>query len=324
MSRTRMPRVLHALAVAIMMLTLPRGASADEKRDDKREAQALFSKALKQAEAGDNQGALASFRAAYNASPSYRVLYNIGQLCTRLADSVCTYRAYEQYLREGGSGVPAKRRTEVQAELQNLTKVVALVTISVSQQDAEVLVDDASIGKSPLPAPVAVSAGDHTIVARREDKSIDRAIKVAPGDAVSIDLQIPKDAPPPPAPPPAPSTAPEKAEKKPEPAKPVPIVPWAVTGALAVSTVVVGVLASSAYSDFKDKRDSFPVSRPELDDAQGKARDLFLVSAALGAATVVSAGVASYFTFLAPGGTSSTRVGLAVGPGTLMLRGAMP
>ena len=88
------------------------------------------------------------------------------------------------------------------------------------------------------------------------------------------------------------------AAPKPKPAE-VPIVPWAVTGGLAVGTLVVGIFAAKSYGHYEDKRDSFPVTRSELDDAQSSARTLFIVTTALGAATVVAAGASTYFTLTA-------------------------
>jgi hypothetical protein len=80
-----------------------------------------------------------------------------------------------------------------------------------------------------------------------------------------------------------------------------------VTGAFAIGTVVAAVLTESRYSAYVDKRESFPITRSEVDDAQSSARTLFVVTSALGAATLACAGMATYFTFFArPGGGSAT------------------
>jgi hypothetical protein len=308
------------LAVVIIGASMP-PATAFAADDPKKEAQVFFTQGLKLAESGDVRGAIAAFRAAYDKSPTFRVLYNIAQLCERAADSACAVRVYEQYLRDGGADVPAKRRAEVEADLEKLKRTIALVTITVNFVDAEISVDDEAMGKTPLPAPVAVNAGEHKIVARYQSKSVDRSVKVAAGDAVSIDLQLPKDeAKPKPKPI---ATSEEKEHPPPPPRRPFPVLPWAVTGALAVTTVVTGVLAAGAYSTFKEKRDAFPITRDELNDSQGSARDLFLLTALFGTVTVVSAGVASYFTFFAPAPAASTpRVG--IGPRGIVLEGTLP
>ena len=168
-----------------------------------------------------------------------------------------------------------------------------------------------------------------------------RAVCVAagtlPGDdaSVALDTKDAKKEEPAPAAPAASETKepdePAEPERKrePEEPKPFPVVPWAVTGALAAATVVTGILASSAYGDYKDKRESYPISRDELDGAQSTARDLFVLSSVLGVGTVIAAGVSTYFTFFSTSSTqgpppSKARLGLAVGPTGISIQGVTP
>jgi hypothetical protein len=104
---------------------------------------------------------------------------------------------------------------------------------------------------------------------------------------------------------PAARTAPTPQER------PFPIVPWAVTGGLAVGTLVTGIVAGVTYSSFTAKRESFPVTRDDLDSAQSTARTWFIVTGVVATLTVASAAVATYFTFFAPGRSQKVRVGLA-------------
>jgi hypothetical protein len=92
---------------------------------------------------------------------------------------------------------------------------------------------------------------------------------------------------------------------------------------------VSGLFTADAWSRYREKRDSFPVSRSELDDAQGAARTFFVVTGVLGAATVVSAGLATYVTLSRDPppsepkrGVSGVRVGL--GPAGLAIAGEIP
>jgi len=106
-------------------------------------------------------------------------------------------------------------------------------------------------------------------------------------------------------------------------------VPWAVTGGLAVATAVTGILAAGAWGDYKDTRATYPITREELDSAHGSARDMFLVATAFGVATVVSAGVATYFTFggksdAKPGEKKQARLALAPTLGGIVLVGGLP
>ncbi|MCA9588724.1 MAG: PEGA domain-containing protein [Myxococcales bacterium] len=314
--RARRGGVLLALAVALCGLAVSSPARADDADQRKKEAQQHFDSALKLAESNDYAAALAEFRLAYGKFPSYRVLYNIAQLCARTDDAVCAHRAYTKYLRDGGADVPAKRRTATEAELDKLSKKVGLVTVTSSVAGASVKLDDEPLGETPLPDAVAVTPGSHKLKLVSGLKTADKAFDVGAGESTTAALE-PAD----PAPA-SPKTAEPKADDKPTPAedrpkdarpkRKVPWVPWAVAGGFAVGTGVLAVLTASSYGKYQDKKDSFPVSRGELDDAQGSAKTLFFVTGALGAATVVAAGVAGYFTWVAP-----QRAAIVVGPGTI-------
>ncbi len=324
MPSSRITALLVALALTTVASTTAALPGDSEAR--KKEAMGLFNQGVKQAQSGDEKGALAAFRLAYEKYPSFRVLYNIGQLCSRMGDFACAVTTYERYLRDGGADIPAKRRDAVEKEITSLAKNVAAVTVKSSTAGAELTVDDVVVGHTPMPE-IGMNPGSHKIALSYEGRSADKTIKVSGGETVTVEIELPK-----PEPPPAPSPPPEKtkAESKTEERgkKPFPIVPWSVTGAFGVATIVTGVLAASAYSTFQEKRDSFPVTRDELDDAQGSARDLFLLTGLFGTITVVSAGVAGYFTFLAPGSreVASTKpvINVGLGPRGFVLSGVMP
>jgi hypothetical protein len=158
----------------------------------------------------------------------------------------------------------------------------------------------------------------------------------ATGGAAAPRPASPASASKPTAAPALPAAAPEPVEepKSPAPAAPeepkkFPVLPWAITGVLAAGTVVTGILASGAHSDYEETKETFPISRAQLDDAQAKARDLWLLSGALGVGTVVSLAVSSYVTFFATSSSSGppgskARVGLLATPFGVSLEGVMP
>jgi hypothetical protein len=324
--RAHVRAALVALAVAFSA-GAARAADDDDnaethQRSDaqKKQAQALFDQAVKLAKSDDARGALAAFRGAYSAYPSFRVLYNIGQLCSRLRDAACAVRAFEQYLRDGGADIPARKRADVEEELRSLAKQVASVTIDVDVAGAEISIDDERIGHSPLPRPWVVNPGSHKIAVTYETKLVERTVTASAMDTLTVDIQIPKDPAPEPVVVPIP---PERAEQpRPPERRQVPVVPWVVTGGLAAGTVVTGILAAVTYSSFQDKRDEFPVTRAQLEDAQGTARTFFLAAGVLGACTIVSAGIAGYMTLSAPSAApAGPTVGLAAGPRGVLVHG---
>lgn len=291
------------VAFQLGLLAFATTARADDDDPKKKEAQAFFDEGLRLHKAGDPRGAIKAFREAYARFPSFRVHYNIGQLCTRIGDAGCAVRAYERYVREGGDEVPAKRRAEVATEVKQLSKTLGRVTITCNVTGADVLLDDEPVGRTPLPEKLAVNGGQHKLVASLEDGTRgEKSFSLVAGGNTSVEIVLEKK---PPPPPPTDTTEKEKekeeaarqaaAAKPPEPTA-FPVVPWAVTGGLAVVTAVTGVLAAGAYSSYEDTKKAYPITRDELESSHGSARDLFLLSAAFGAATLVSAGVATYFT----------------------------
>src|SRR5262249_15724835 len=99
-------------------------------------------------------------------SPNFRVLYNIAQLSVETGDAAGAVHAYEQYLKDGGANVPAKRRADVQRELDILMEGVERVTVR-CEPGAEIAVDDIPIGSTPLAKPLLVNTGTHRLTAKK-------------------------------------------------------------------------------------------------------------------------------------------------------------
>jgi hypothetical protein len=328
-----------AVVLALALTSIVAPAFADAKKD----SQTLFEMAVKQADSGDNAAALSSFRAAYDKYPNYKVLYNIGKVCARMGDAPCAVRYYEQYLRDGDRDVPKARRKEVEAEIRAMSRTLAMVTVRSNLTGGEVTVDDQSMGKIPLGAPLPLRGGEHKIVVSKDGAKAERTVTVVAGESASIvvdgDKEKPSAAAPPPPPPKEEPKDKDKDDDKPEPIGPslrreeepraFPVVPWAVTGVLAGATILTGVLTATSYSSYQDKKEEFPVSRDDLDSSQGTARDLFILTSVLGAGTLISAGIATYFTFFGSGPSSGpppskARIGVAVGPRGIALEGLLP
>jgi hypothetical protein len=160
---TRLPSST-ALTLALLLSGQPAFAQPPAPADPKVAARAHFDRgvaafnARRFAEAGDE------FNAAYQLSPAYPVLYNIGQVNVALGRSVEAVEAFERYLREG-TAIPAERRREVEAELDKQLARVGAVTVRTVPAGAEIRIDARLMGKTPLPGPVRLSAGPHAVQA---------------------------------------------------------------------------------------------------------------------------------------------------------------
>ena len=118
----------------------------------------------------------------------------------------------------------------------------------------------------------------------------------------------------------------------PAPAQVLPVVPreeassagpwvaWSVTAALGIAAGVATGVALERTAEFDARRETFGVSRAELDAAHGQARAWTVAAGVLGGAALVGATVASVLTFK-PAQEKSPSI--AVGPGFVTLRGTL-
>jgi hypothetical protein len=307
-----------ALCVALA-LTLPSRSifAQGPPAAGQQEAASRFKKGLELFKDGDYQAALIELRRANELAPNYNVLYNIGQVYFQLQDYPNALHSLERYLQEGGKGVDAKRRAEVEKDIEKLKARVANLDIVVNVPDAEVTIDDVSAGKSPLPKTVLVGAGRHRItVSKAGFSSFTKTVEIAsaelqkvPVDLVETQAAVAPDpsksaATTPPAPLPQVSPVVPPPEELPRPpARSVPVAGWVVTGGLAAGAVVTGVLALGASSDLKAQRTSGTATRDDLASAKSRTQTFALVTDILTGCAVVAGGITLYFTLA--GGSSS-------------------
>ena len=71
-------------------------------------------------EDGDFDGARSEFLRAHDLAPSYRILFNLGQVSQELRDWAGALRYYGAYLEAGGVEVPDGRRRTVEDDIQAL------------------------------------------------------------------------------------------------------------------------------------------------------------------------------------------------------------
>ena len=265
--------------------------------DPKDQARAHFERGVELFREGDFRAALIEFQRAYDASPNYKVLYNLGQTNLELQDYAGALKAFRGYLDGGGRAIPAARRSQVEADLKRLESRVARVEITVNVPDADVTIDDVVVGRSPLHAPVLVSEGRRKVAATKAGMTpVSRVIDVAGGDNPRITLQLVEPSAPTPVVVNVPT--PEKPENpQPQPIEPVPTVRtttspstgfWigvGVTATFAVATGVFGGIALASKSDFDAKINQVGASTSDIDAARNQTRAFAL-------ATDISLGVA--------------------------------
>lgn len=182
---------LGALALALASACSPSVAHAQD-GGAAAEANEHFERGIALFNEGRFDAALAEFQRAYEVSPAYPVLYNVGRVWAELGRPVEAARAFESYLREGGEAIAAGRRLEVEALLSRELARIGRVGVEANVPGSIVSIDGIDVATTPLAAPIEVGAGRHTIGVRAPGyEGVTRALDVAGGveERVAVELR---------------------------------------------------------------------------------------------------------------------------------------
>ena len=139
-----------ALVAALSAFAAARSARAEDPRGD---ARAHYAKGLELAGENGYAGALREFTEAYNISPQYAVLYNIGQAHIALGHTAEAIETLTRYLHDGGGRISPERRAQVERQIAWLRSEPPSATAP-SEAGAERAEGEAGpVTPEPAPAP---------------------------------------------------------------------------------------------------------------------------------------------------------------------------
>ncbi len=286
----------------------PAAPAASASSDPVERARIHYERGLQLFNEENYDAALFEFDRAYELAPSYKILYNMGRIQRQQNNYAAAMRSYARYLREGGANVPSDRKAEVEREIAVLKPRVALLTVTVNVDAADVYADDipvctatiesSCVGKSPLAAPIIVNGGRHKITATKKGYAPATAlVSVVGTDAIDVKLELVSYD--------RPAVAATNPWKLPA------IIGWGVTGAGLITAGVTGFLTAKAADDQDAANARFGATRQELDDAKDKRQTLGTVTDAFLIGSAVTAGISTYLTIKAfswKGGEANTNV----------------
>ena len=140
---------------------------------------------------GDFAGAEIKFKAAYDASHDARLLWNMAACEKSLRHYARTDALVREYLDKGAALLTDQDRADAKALLDLIDSFTVKMTINVSEPDAEVFVDDVSVGKSPLPRPVVVDIGTRKIEVRKDGfKPFEQSLPVGGAATAKLDVKL--------------------------------------------------------------------------------------------------------------------------------------
>lgn len=164
-----MKRILCAVpAVVAILVSDPARADAPTRAAENAErADKLFVEGTNAFEQRQYAEAYRSLRAAWDLAPSYRTAAELGQVELQIAAyrDAATHLAY--CLRHLPADVEPTAREHIEQGLAEAREHTAALRIRVTVEDADVTVDGASVGRSPLEGVVFVEPGAHELAATR-------------------------------------------------------------------------------------------------------------------------------------------------------------
>jgi hypothetical protein len=275
------------------------------------EAQRRFKRGSELYKEGDLAAALVEMKRAYELVPSFKILYNLGQIAYQMHDYAGALRYFRQYLDVGQSAVPADRRHELADEIPRLEQRVGRLEITAADRNLDVLVDDAPVGRSPLAAPVAVNEGRRRIEVVGAGGARRSSVVEVPGGEL-VRVSFPSLA----------GTADAASLAAPAPARPAPLLvsaqpsgdatrdkehpaarsrvpwwPWVATALLAGGAATTGAFAWSDQRELQRELDTYPADGGAIATSRQRTHTLALTTDGLLAGTVLMGAIALYLSY---------------------------
>jgi hypothetical protein len=253
------------------------------------------------------------FRRAYELSPSWKILGNLGIAALRLERDGEAIEAFRKYLTEGGAAVDGAERTQFERDLATLESSVVRVKLTISPAGAQLIDTRMPPTGSPITTrysagtgtlDIGIRAGHHKFTVRLdgyEDAVWEVDLDPRQQVAHAFELKRPTQS----AAAPVSVAGPATPMIADEPSRPVPTsvyVGLAATGALAIGGGVVAVMAKGKHSDFEKLNENLQ-SEGDLSAAQDmrdSGKTLNLVADALFGGAIVAGGITAVLYFTRP------------------------
>jgi len=303
-------QVVRLLVAASILWAVPAWADPPTKSptvDVEEQAHQCFQRGLELFQEGDLDGATVEFRRAYDLAANFRILFNLGQVAADRHDYAVALDWFARYLKEGAGRIPGQRRHGVEEEMAKLRQRVGRLDVVAPTVEAEILVDDEVVGRSPLAVPLTVNVGRRRVATRtKEGVSEPKFVDVPSGELVVVEFKqspaarVKRSFA-------ALSATPSRGKGETDLALTSSPrarasegmgrgvwMAWTATGVCAAGAVASGLLAYRWEQQLRDQRASYPVTSDELANQQHKVRaaglvtDGFLVGTAIGGAISIT------------------------------------
>jgi len=293
------------LSLSLLLAGILQPCRASGSDESKKEAKEHFMKGKALVEEGALKEAIEEFEQSYTLMPVPVVLYNIAICWDELHEYVKALGYYHRYLEEAGD-LTEERQAKVQSRLDAIAGKVGTLKIVDAAEGAEVWIDDALVGATPIPD-VLLETGKHSIVIKTPDQpEFELSFTISAGEETSVVVKLPEPEEPPPEEveevPEETDVVVEEEEEQPEGEVPVVeegrkklgktpfIAVSSIAGAILASSIITGSLAYTTHLEFQSKyREDESEWKPLKDksDALATTTDVLIGVGAAAAATAV-------------------------------------
>lgn len=152
-------------------------------------ARQRYQEGVKDFDAGRYEEARAAFLQAYALKRAPAVLLNVAlselRSSVNHADEAGAH--FQQFLREATTATPEQRAT-AEKGITDAKRRAGVIVVTVDASGADVSIDGTTIGKAPLPDPVFVKPGKHTVVAQLQGHTAAVLVETKAGTSATANL----------------------------------------------------------------------------------------------------------------------------------------
>jgi PEGA domain len=181
-AQTAAPAAAHPALSKPLSQSLTGGAKAD------------FEAAKLLASDGDFAGALVKFGSAYDASKDPRLLWNMAFCQKNLRHYSKVVTTLRRYVQEGGANLSANDKKEAQDLIATIEPFTTRATFHVSEDGAQIFVDDELVATSPATAPIDLDIGERRLhVVKEGFRAFDKALVVGGSAEGKVEVALERE-----------------------------------------------------------------------------------------------------------------------------------
>jgi hypothetical protein len=142
-------------------------------------------------EDGDFQTSRIKFQAAYDLTHDARLLWNVAVCQKNERHYAKALATLSRYLRDGGDLLSPSDRNDAEELSKAITPFTSAATFRVSEDGAQLWVDDERLGITPITQPVAIDLGPRKVRAKKDGfRVFEEEVAVGGNATVTIDVRM--------------------------------------------------------------------------------------------------------------------------------------